>query len=526
MSGPRLETRHGVVRGLETRGGVRAFLGVPFAAPSRGEDRFRPPRPPAAWTGERDATAFGAPAPQTRGMMARLLGLPRAPDEDCLTLNVWTPAPAPGRGRRPVLVWIHGGSFTSGSGGSPVYDGARLAARGDVVVVTLNYRLGALGFLRLPGAAEEGAANRGLHDQLAALDWVRAHAEALGGDPDRITLFGESAGAMSIATLLAVPAARGRFARAVCQSGGADHVHDEETAARVARFVLGELGVRADADAARALAEVPLPALLEAQDRAGAALWREVPGLLFQPVVDGALLPERPFEAVRAGRGAPAPLLLGTNADEYRLWSLGDPRAESLDEERLLRRLRRTLGAEAPGGDAAERAMRVYREARRRRGEAAEPADLWFAIEGDRTLRVPALRLARAHAAAGHAAWVYLFTWRSPAFEGRLGACHALEIPFVFGSLADPAVAAFTGGGPEAEALSAAMMDAWIAFARDGDPRHPGLDDWPPYDPARLPTQVLGPSAERRVALAPHAQECRFWDELEAARAGSRGAPR
>jgi para-nitrobenzyl esterase len=512
VSAPRLETRDGVVRGTETPEGVQAFLGVPFAAPPRGVARFLPPAPPRSWSGEREAIAFGAPAPQTRGMMARLLGLPREPDEDCLTLNVWRPA---GPGRRAALVWIHGGSFTSGTGASPVYDGARLAARGDAVVVTLNYRLGLLGFLRLSGEPATGAANRGLLDQLAALEWVRAHADALGADPSRITLFGESAGAMSVATLMAAPAARGRFARAACQSGGGDHVHDEEAAARVTRFVLGELGVRDDADAPRRLAEQPLAALLEVQERAIASLWREVPGLLFQPVVDGALVPERPVDAVRAGRAAPVPLLLGTNADEYRLWSLTDPRAATLDEERLLRRLRRTIrGADRPGARVAEHVARVYREARRRRGEPAEPADLWFAIEGDRTLRMPALRLAGAHAARGHPTFVYRFVWRSPALEGRLGACHALEIPFVFGSLGEPQVAGFTGAGAEASELSGRMMDAWLAFACRGEPRHAHLPDWPPYDPARRPAQILGATCP--VETDPYGDEGRLWDGLEA----------
>lgn len=513
MSGPHLETRSGRVRGLACAGGVRAFLGIPFAAPPLGPLRFAAPRPEAPWRGEREAVAFGPPAPQTRGMMARLLGLPRDPAEDCLTLNAWTPEL--GRGRRPVLVWIHGGSFTSGTGGSPIYDGARLARRGDVVVVTLNYRLGALGFLPFPGDADAVPPNRGLLDQVAALEWVREHAAALGGDPDRITLFGESAGAMSVALLRCAPPLAGRFARAVCQSGGGNPVHDAEAAARLTHFVLRELGVAADADAARHLAALPVDTLLGVQERALAALWRELPGLVFQPTLDGALVPEPALDALRRPDLPPMPLLIGTNADEYKLWSLTDPSAAALDEERLLRRLRHTIpGAEAAGPDLPRRAVDAYRRARRARGEPHEAPDLWFAIEGDRTLRVPALRFAEAHAAREPHTWVYRFAWCSPALEGRLGACHALEIPFVFGSLGEPSVRPFTGEGPEAEALCERMMDAWLAFARDGDPRHPGLPDWAPFAGSQRPVQVLGPDGRLGVVEAVDDPERRFWETL------------
>jgi para-nitrobenzyl esterase len=510
-----VETRAGRVRGV-ARDGVLAFLGIPFAAPPTGAGRFRPPRPAEPWPGVREAQAFGAPAPQNAGMVARLLGLGASEaSEDCLHLNVFTPATD--SGRRPVMVWVHGGSFTSGTGGSPVYDGTALARRGDVMVVTLNYRLGVLGFLAHERfAAEDGGTwgNAGLLDQVAALAWVREHAPAFGGDPDNVTLFGESAGAMAVATLLGTPAARPLFRRAILQSGGAENVSDRDEAERVAARVLTELGIAPER--AERLREVPVDALLAAQERTVAALWREVRGLTFQPVVDGAVVPAPPLEAVAGGDAADVPLLLGSNRDEYKLWGPTDPGARGLDADALRRRLERNVpGRDVAGVPWADRILETYRRARA--GVApVDPPELWFAVETDRLLRAPLLRLAARHAVHQPDTWVYLFTWSSPAMEGALGACHALEIPFVFGTLEQPALRAFTGGGPEALRLSERMQDAWVAFARDGRPCHPGLPDWRPYEAGTRSTQLLGRACP--VERAPAEAERALWDEVAASR--------
>ncbi len=567
-----VETRRGPVRGA-SEGGLAVFRGLPFARPPVGPLRFRPPEPPSPWSGVRDAARFGPSAAQNGALIGPLmsLGITRT-GEDCLYLNIWTPAAD--RGRRPVLVWIHGGAFILGSGSQLLYDGATLARRGDVVVVTINYRLGALGFLRLRdrfGERLPAGGNEGLLDQVAALEWLRDEIAAFGGDPGNVTIFGESAGAMSCATLLGVPRARGLFHRAILQSGAANFLWPRDTATRVTDHVLADLAVSSPeelraADPARLLAaqrrlfmEVMLGehhvlgALSPAGQRVAGALFlglslarrrfgrvasplsrrllevlrrrgrRGAPaaptmaalralrarGLPFQPVIDGDVIPRDPLAAIRDGEARAVPLLIGTNLDEARLFAPMDPEATTLDEAELLVR----CGDVIPGGtDAARRAIAVYREARSARGERVEPGDLWFAIESDRTMRHPAMRLAALHAVHQPETYAYLFTWPSPAMGGLFGACHALELPFLFGTLGHPLFRPFTGKGPEAQTLAARIQDAWIAFARTGRPGHAGIGDWPAYDAARRRTMIL--DRQCRVEAAPREAERRYWDSL------------
>jgi para-nitrobenzyl esterase len=507
---PIAETRYGKIRGTR-EDGLCVFRGVPYAEPPAGPRRFRAPRPPEPWPGVRDTQSFGAPAPQIPGMLARLLGsdTDRA-SEDCLSLNLWTPALD--GGRRPVMVWIHGGSFTSGTAGSPIYDGSSLARQGDVVVVTFNYRLGALGFLALSDVEEEEGAlgNLGLLDQIALLEWVKEHVSRFGGDPECVTVFGESAGAMSAGVLLGTPRARGLLRRAVLQSGGAENVSDRDEAERVSACFLQELGI--EGAAAERLRSLAVADLLAAQQRTVAKMWRGVSGLTFQPVVDGRVIPAPPLERIRSGSAADVSLLIGSNRDEYKLWHLVDPKARELDHAALLRRCQRNIpGDGEDGASRAERAIETYLRARR--GKASvEPHELWTAIETDRLFRAPATRLADCQRRHQPRTYVYLFTWTSPAMEGALGSCHGLEIPFVFGALDRPGVSAFAGAGPAAERLSSMMQAAWLAFARTGDPSHPGLGSWPPYDPEDRPTQLLGARCE--LAEAPFEEERRFWDDL------------
>jgi para-nitrobenzyl esterase len=504
---PVVETRSGRIQGL-AEPGVDAFRGIPFAAPPVGALRFRPPQPPEAWAGVRDATRFGPPAPQAPSPVMRMLGGQGELgwSEDCLTLNVWTPGAD--RARRPVLVWIHGGAFTTGSGGFPIYDGSSLARRGDVVVVTINYRLGALGFLALPAfEREEGnvVGNFGLLDQVCALEWVRDNVEAFGGDPGNVTAFGESAGAMSLGALLGTPAARGLFRAAILQSGAAHNVSDPEQGERVAHVFAKELGV--EPSDLRRLREAPAGSLLEAQVRSVNALWGQVRGLAFQPVRDGRTLPRPPLEVVRAGGARGVDLLVGTNLDEYKLYRPTDPKVESLDDAALLRRLARVV----PGGEpVAERAIETYRL--RREGAAASPTELWFAVETDRVFRVPALRLADAQAPHAPRTFTYLFSWASPALGGKLGSCHALELPFVFGTFGLPGLRAFVGDGEEAARLAQRMQDAWLAFARSGDPSQRALGRWPAHDPERRAVQIFG--RECRVQERGDDPELRFWDGI------------
>jgi len=501
-----VETRFGKLAG--SRGdGIDVFRGIPFAAPPVGALRFAPPRPPEPWAGVRECKDYGGSAPQP----PILLPLPGMDvgrqDEDCLYLNVWTPA-ADGA-RRPVMVWIHGGGFVIGSGAQSIYRGDRLARRGDVVVVTINYRLGALGFLHLadlgPGF-EDAAGNCGIRDQVAALEWVRDHIEAFGGDPGNVTIFGESAGGMSVGTLLGTPTARGLFRRAIPQSGAAHNLHDRATASRVTKGLLETLGVAAS-EAPRVLREIPVEKLRDAQSQTSLALGTGLGLLPFQPVLDGDLLPAAPLEAVRGGLASGVDLLVGTTRDEWKLFGFLDPALRQLDEARLCQRFE---------GIAPDPAALVasYRRAHTEAGLPATPSELYFAMETDRVFRVPADRLAHAQHPHGGSVFFYRYDWEAGFGGGMLGACHAVELPFVFGALGGEGADFFAAEGPAAERLSERTMDAWLAFARVGDPSHGGLPDgrFEAWDPQRRATLLFG--AEPAHAEDPAGVQRRAWDGL------------
>ncbi len=504
---PIVETRSGKVEGA-VEDDVQVFRGIPYAKPPVDALRFAAPEREEPWRGVLEAKAFGASAPQ-RPAMLPLPGMDvGAMDEDCLFLNVFTPAAD--QAKRPVMVWIHGGGFVIGSASQTLYGGAPITARGDVVLVTINYRLGPLGFLHLgdlcpdlPGAV----ANAGIRDQVAALEWVRENISSFGGNPDDVTIFGESAGGMSVGTLLGMPSARGLFHRAIPQSGAAHNAHTRETATEVARQFLADVGF-SPADAHK-LREVPPDKLLDIQQQTVLKLGSTAGLLPFQPAVDGDSLPEPAIDAVTAGSAAGVDLLTGTTRDEWRLFGMLDPEVAKLDLAGLVRRLADQVG----GAAAAAEVVDVYRRHREPSGNAS-PQDLYFAIETDRVFRIPALRLIDAQRAHCEAAFLYQFTWASPAMGGALGACHAIELPFVFGQTRAEGAEFFIGTGPEADALAEVTMDAWTAFARSGDPSHPGLPGgrWPAYDDARRSTMCLG--AESICEVDPEDPERAVWDEI------------
>ena len=499
-------TRQGRVRGEELDGVVR-FAGIPYAAapdPARG--RFTWPVAPPSWSGVRDATAFGPVAPQPKAAPGYLPGEAAVQDEECRTLNVWAPT-APGE-RRPVVVFVHGGAFLAGAGSSRLYDGAALARRG-VVVVTFNYRLGALGFLahealRLPGGP---CGNWGLADQLAALGWVADHAAVFGGDPARVTVAGESAGAMSVCDLLGAPAARGRFRRAVVESGFA-LARSLPTARAVAEGLARSLGVAPEREA---LGQVPLEELLEAQQAVVSAV-DEGLGMPFAPVVDGHLLARHPADVLAAGEGAgPVEVLAGTNRDEFRFFTFLSSLARGADEVRLTSLVGGYLGTAGLGEKVAPgEVVEAYRAARAARGEPVAPGALLEAFGTDFVFRIPLLRLLEAHGHAGGRTFAYRFDWPSPFAGGALGACHGIELPFVFATHRDPLVGVFSGTGPEVTGLSGAVQDAWAAFAATGDPSTGRLGPWPAYEPGRRATMLLGPDPV--VVDDPDAAERVFWE--------------
>jgi len=578
---PLAQTNYGKLRGVRDRG-VHVFRGIPYARPPVGELRFRPPQRPQPWTGIRDATQFGPAGPQYAGALGLALKLlVGRTGEDCLTLNIWTPAPD--AGRRPVLVWIHGGAFILGAGSQSLYDGSVLVCRGDVVVVTINYRLGGLGFLRLKELSAgriPATGNEGLLDQIAALEWVRDEIGGFGGDRGNVTIFGESAGAMSCATLLGSPRAQGLFHRAILQSGSANNVSSCDAATQVAEALLREMDLAPDE--VDVLGKVAPERIVRGQQRllgslvvtprrvfsgrflsarrAGVTLylihvmfWRllrrlvlfffgllldlvrplhkrrrgrfrslfaslftkpQAPELPFQPVLDEDLLPQHPFDAIADGLAKNVTVLAGTNLDEMKFFMLMDPDSMSLDEPALIARCEEKIpGRDGNGITLGRRAVETYRAARGARGESTQPPDLWYAIESDRTMRHPAMRLASLQSAHQAKTYAYLFTWPSPTLGGLLGSCHALDLPFVFGTLDDALVRNFAGSTrPGARELAERIQDAWISFARTGSPAHAAIGEWPAYDPTRRATMIL--DRECRVAEAPREAERSFWESI------------
>jgi para-nitrobenzyl esterase len=500
--------RGGKLRGVE-QPGVCAFLGIPFAQPPVGPLRFRAPQPVAPWQGVRDAVAVGPSAPQNEGLMQD------SPpwNEDCLYLNVWTPGID--NRRRPVMVWLHGGGFTIGSGGQQMYDGAALCRRGDVVVVTVNYRLGALGYAYLKELTRTGAetdANLGLRDQIAALEFVRDNIDAFGGDPGNVTLFGESAGGMSVGCLLAAPGSRGLFHRAIAQSGAAHHVIPPDEAARMGEVLLRALGL-SPAEADR-LWRIPVEEILQAQIHcAGETVMRgpagrRLPQNVFTllPVADGEVLPGDPHAAIRDGASGDVPLLLGSNADEWNFFIfLTDDRKLTLDDAALLKVCEKRVPGQGAG------AVARYRETAGP-GRAPEPWELFSAFESDRMFRIPAIRLAELRSACRVSTFMYLFDWKSPLFEGRMGSCHAIDVFFVFDSVESELGRVLTGGGEAARELSARVMDTWLSFARTGDPANESIGDFPPYRSDERATLVI--ADESRLVRAPGDGRRAFWDDL------------
>jgi para-nitrobenzyl esterase len=493
-----VETTCGKLEGLFEKD-LYAFKGIPYAAPPVGDLRWLPPQPPVTWPGVRSAKTYGPIAPQEASVLPILPAALEPQSEDCLFLNVFTPGLD--NRRRPVMVWIHGGAFSIGSGSEPMYTTGTIASNCDVVLVTINYRLGVLGFLNLNVVTNgriPSTGNEGLQDQVAALKWVKENIAAFGGDPDNVTVFGESAGAMSIGCLLNLPEARGLFHKAVLESPVGEMARPLDMSVAITEEFLRIVGLSAkDISPLRALAP---EILLEAQQKT--ALKTEQGAAPVIPVADGVVMPLMPMDSLESGLGFRIPTLIGCNLDEDKFFSLMNPSLFKIDDAGL----RRTVSKYVSGEDGS-RLIEAYRKARIRRGEPTTPFDLFSAINTDVMFRKTAIRIAEAQCKYARAGYNYLFTWESPAAGGKLGACHVLEIGFVFGNY----VASFNGSGPEADALSAQMQDAWASFARTGNPSCGSSGEWPQYSNGRS-TMVFGRNS--RVEKAVYEEERQVWETL------------
>jgi para-nitrobenzyl esterase len=503
---PIAETSYGKLRGT-LENGIRVYRGVPFAKPPMGPLRFRPPQRAEAWGGVRDAARFGAGSYQADRPLAPVLGIV-VPEqsEDCLTLNVWTPADRDG-GRRPVMVWFHGGAWVIGAGSETAYDGTTLARRGDAVIVTVNYRLGPFGFLRGKELGLDSTGNEALLDQVAALEWVRDEIAAFGGDPANVTVFGNSAGSVNIACMLTMPRARGLFHKAILQSGALNLLRPPQGALATTHQMLEQIGIAPER--ASALRDVPASVLVSALN---AISGRSVLPP-FSPVADGEVVPEKPYGALAAGSARGVPLIVGTNLEEMKLYRFLDPTIDGLDAKGLVDRCSMVFPGNDPQGRShGARIADTYRTARTARGEDPSPAETWLAISTDFFFRAAALRLAEIQASHTPEVFVYELAWKAATPGKPQGAVHGLELPFVFGTLDTAEVGAIAGRTPAARALSESVQDAWTSFARTGRPRSVGLPEWPAYAPPRRATLEI--AAHSRVLEAPREAERSATDAL------------
>jgi para-nitrobenzyl esterase len=504
-----VETHSGRVAGY-LHEGIFTFKGIPYGDTTEGANRFMPPRKPKPWAGVRSSRQYGPVSPQGARagwahdeeafMFAWDDGVQA---EDCLRVNVWTPAIHDGK-RRPVMVWLHGGGFFAGSGQElRSYDGESLARRGDAVIVSLNHRLGAFGFLDLSsyGPQYQASGNVGMLDIVAALEWVRDNISGFGGDPGSVTLFGQSGGGGKVGALMAMPAAKGLFHRAIVESGSMPRLATREMAQRVTDQVIRELDLNPSTLAR--IHAVPVKQLVDAAENVlagrralvvgGVPDFRKLPELLgFLPVVDGTVLPAHPFDPRATQTGADIPMIIGSNLNEF-VHAIDHPEYEQMAEPELEDRVRQLYGEKTPTVIAAFR----------RRTPDAKPFDLWSRIAAA-PVRGNAIKQALAQTAAGRAkVYLYWFTWRTPILDGRPRAFHCAELPFVFDNT--DRCETMTGGGPRARALAAVVSEAWLHFARTGDPNHPHMPHWEPVSASALATMIFDDKSE--CVSYPDAQE-------------------
>jgi len=494
-----INTKYGKIQGYIEKG-IEIFKGIPYAAPPINDLRFMPPNPPKAWSDILIATEFGPNVPQPENIASFLFGPPREESEDnCLTLNIWTPGTD--KKRRPVMFWIHGGNFRYGSSAQVTYNGLPLATRGNIVLVTINYRLGPLGYLYIPGKT----ANVGMLDQVAALKWVHDNIEAFGGDPNNVTIFGESAGAASVITLLAMPAAKGLFHRAIAQSTPFYYASHQEVGSK--KFITK---LRVEAEDIESLQKLDIKKINRIHNKMVLEAYATQETTPFTPVVDGKILPEDPFKTLNNGYASDIPLLIGTTQDEMKFYHAFLPNSD-LDSEKLFNRVNRIMKDLGHNEDKANRLIENYNEAREGK-LPIDPQEILDVILTDVVFRIITIRIAEAQRKYQPNTYTYMFTWPSPMMGGKLGASHAVDVAFVFGTLYIPGTERYCGKGKDADILSEKVMDSWIAFARTGNPNNDNIPEWPSYDVNKRATMLFG--KETKVVNAPFDKERAAWDNI------------
>ena len=477
-----VNTKNGKIRGNLTHNGVICFKGIPFAEPPIGELRFKPPVPKKSWKNILEANKFGPMAPQP------LIENSEQNENNCLTLNIWIPSFDDKK--RTVMFWLHGGSFETGSGR---YNGELLAKRGDVVIVSTNYRLGVLGFLYVP----DKTANVGLLDQVLALQWTKDNICNFGGDEKNICIFGESAGGESISALMAMPSAKGLFKRAIIQSNVCDPYNLKPLEGELySKKVFDQIGVKYDN--LELLREVPVQKLVQAYTKAQKGL-SHLPQKIdyYPPYVDGKVLPQNPFEAIKSGFAKDIEVLAGSNENEHKLWNLLDPQADKITKEQVYQNFQKFLTYLGQNESTIQKFYDIYKKVRYNEFSTIE-RDMTDDFYTAAMFRIPVMRFSEIQSRLQPNTYHYIFRWKSPWKNGKLGAYHGLDVPFVWGALSEteqdlPFTAKKT---EETTILSNQMMDCWINFAKSGNPNHQGIPKWLTYNSKTRPTMIFDKKIE------------------------------
>ncbi|MHA2008840.1 MAG: carboxylesterase/lipase family protein [Promethearchaeota archaeon] len=492
-----IETTQGKIRGYSRRGVIK-FKGIPYAAPPVGNLRFKPPTPVKPWENILDTANFGpiAPQPPPEYEARYVRNLPQS-ESKCLTLNVWTKNLDDKS--RPVMFWIHGGGFTTGSGIGT--DGARLVLRGDVVVVSINYRLGPLGFLYMPDVPD-ASVNVGMLDMIAALKWVKENIKNFGGDPDNVTIFGCSAGGFAVTTLLAMPLAKGLFHKAIPQSG-ATHKNSYNPVDGLGNYedLILKLGIQKGD--IKSLRKIPYEELIKNMNR---PKWRVRGVVTWGPVVDKDTLPEHPIDAIKNGSAKDIELMTGSTLDEFKLWTAIKTESYEFEGAKLLGKVKRVTKFMDLDENKTKQMIEIYRQRKK------APRDILDAIRTDYEFRIQAIRLAEAQSQHQPNTFMYLFSWKSPYKDGKFGAMHGLEVCFVFNTLWTRDVPMIARKTEETQELSENMMDAWIAFARTGNPNHKNMPEVSPYDIDKRSTIIF--DKEITIKGDPYRNERLAWEGL------------
>ncbi|MHA1624573.1 MAG: carboxylesterase/lipase family protein [Promethearchaeota archaeon] len=496
-----IETKIGKVQGIIEKN-TEIFRGIPYAEKPVGELRFKHPSPPKKWDGILQADDFGPNAPQPSSSAKWLFGPDREyNEEECLTLNIWTPKTDDQK--RPVMFWIHGGNYAFGNSAQANYDGIPLAKRGDIVIVTINYRLGPLGFLDLPNIDK----NIGLADCIMALSWVHKNIEYFGGDPNNVTIFGESAGGNAVITLLTMPKAKGLFHKVIAQSTAIYYSSDQKLGSK---DLLSKL--KLETDDLTVLREIPVKKIIRAHNKMIFEYMQSNKSTAFIPTVDQDLIPENPIKMISNGYAKDIPLLIGTNKDEVKFMQALIPNPTDYDSNNLISDVSRVLSDLNEDDKKAEDLINAYIEGRKDK-LSTEPLEIRDAIMTDIVFRILSTRLAEIHKKYQPNTYMYLFEWPSPWMDGKLGAPHAIEVSFAFGTCDKPGTEVYCGKGKDVDELSSKVMDSWISFAKTGNPNHENIPNWPQYDSEKRATLIFDKNI--KVVNAPLELERKTWDDID-----------